>query len=353
MKLADVSIRRPVFATMIIGALVVLGIFSYPKVAVDLMPNVDFPIITITAVYPGADPSVIEKKVVDKIEEAVNTLSGLKVLRSNCLDSVGQVILQFKLSRNTSEAAQDVRDKLATIQRQLPKDLQLPVVQKFDLGSMPVISVALSGRIPIRRLSKIAKDLKETLQKVNGVGGVTLVGEKETEVQIQLKRNRLAAFGLVGNDVARALQGGNLEMPGGRIEGRTLEFTVKMKGEVTSLRQIEQLVVANVLGRFIKIRDVAVVKMTSADARSSSSLDGQTAIALVIRKRSGANTVAIAREIREVVKKLRGTLPPEVKMAVPVDNAEFIDIDPTEYLDEITSEAGTGGNTGFLIKIHE
>lgn len=325
MKLADVSIKRPVFATMIIGALVVLGIFSYPNVSVNLMPSVDFPIITVTTVYPGADPSVIEKKVIDKIEEAVNTISGIKILRSTCLENLGQVIIQFKLSRKSSEAAQDVRDTLASIQRQLPKDLELPVVKKFDIGSMPILSIALSGQIPIGKLTKIAKDLKETIQKISGVGGITLVGEKELEAQIQLKRNRLAAFNLVGNDVVRALQAGNLEIPGGRIEGRKREFSVKMKGEVSSLKQIEELVVTNILGRFIKIKDVATVKMTTADARSSSSLNGRSAIAIVIRKKSGTNTVAIAHDVRKLLKKVRKTLPKGVSMAVPVDNAEFIE----------------------------
>lgn len=325
MKLADVSIRRPVFATMIIGALVVLGLFSYPNVSVNLMPSVDFPIITITTVYPGADPSVIEKKVIDKIEEAVNTISGIKILRSTSLENVGQVVIQFKLSRKSSEAAQDVRDTLASIQRQLPKDLELPVVKKFDIGSMPILSIALSGKVSIGRLSKIAKDLKETIQKISGVGGITLVGDKELEAQIQLKRNRLAAFNLVGNDVVRALQAGNLEIPGGRIEGKRREFSVKMKGEVSSLRQIEDLVVTNIMGRFIKIKDVATVKMTTADARSSSSLNSRSAIAIVIRKKSGTNTVAIAHDVRKLLKKVQKTLPAGVSMAVPVDNAEFIE----------------------------
>ena len=324
MKLADVSIRQPVFATMLIGALVVLGLFSYPKVAVNLMPNVDFPIITITVVYPGADPTVIEKKVIDKIEEAVNTISGIKILRSVSLENVGQVIIQFKISRKGSEAAQDVRDTIASIQRQLPKELELPVIKKFDIGSIPVLSVALSGKIPISDLSKLAKDIKEQIQKVSGVGGITLVGEKEREVQIQLNRNRLIAFGLVGNDVVRAIQAGNLEIPAGRLEAHSSEFSVKMKGEVTNLRQIKELVITNIMGRFIKIKDIATVKFTTAEARSSSSLNGQSAIALVIRKKSGTNTVAIASDIHKVLKKIRKRLPKNIQMAVPVDNAVFI-----------------------------
>ena len=325
MKLADISIKQPVFATMIISALVVLGIFSYPNIGVNLMPNVDFPIITVTAIYPGADPTVIEKKVVDKIEEAVNTISGVKTLRSVCLENVGQVIIQFDLTRKSSEAAQDVRDKISGIQRQLPSGLEPPTVRKFDVGALPVATLALSGPQSQRELSAMAKKVKELLQKIPGVGGVTTVGQKEREIQILLKRNRLDAFGLVGNDVVRALQAGNLEIPGGRLERTTKEISVKMKGEVRNLDEIKNIVIINIMGRFIKIKDVAEVKDTVQDARSSSALNGKPAIALIIRKQSGTNTVAIAQMVRKEIKKLKKTLPSSIQLIIPTDNAEFVE----------------------------
>ncbi len=324
MKLADVSIKRPVFATMIIGALVVLGIFSYPQVGVDLMPNVDFPIITVTAIYPGADPTVIEKKVVDKIEEAVNTIDGVKMLRSVCLENVGQVIVQFNLSRKSSDAAQDVRDKISSIQRELPSGVEQPTVRKFDVGALPVMTLSLAGGRNIRELSKIADDFKERIQKVSGVGGVTLVGKKDREIQVLLKRNRLDALGLTGNDVVQALQSGNLEIPGGRLDMPRKEVSVKMKGEVRNLDEIKNVVITNVLGRFIKVKDVATVVDTEEEARSSSALNGRSAIALIVRKQSGTNTVRIAAMVRKELKRLRKMLPANVKMAIPTDNAVYI-----------------------------
>jgi HAE1 family hydrophobic/amphiphilic exporter-1 len=173
MKLADVSIRRPVFAVMLIAALLVFGLVTYPRIGVDLFPNVEFPIVSVTVVYPGADPASMESKVADPIEEAVNSMSGIKILRSVNLESVTQVIIQFELSVDREVAAQEVRDRISAIQRNLPTEIEPPVVQKFDVGAAPIMSVALSGKLAPRDLTKLADDVvKERIQRLAGVGSV-------------------------------------------------------------------------------------------------------------------------------------------------------------------------------------
>src|SRR5688572_15554089 len=171
MSIADVSIRRPVFAVMLIAAMLVFGALAYPRIGVDLFPNVEFPVVTITVVYPGADPETMESKVADKIEEKVNTLAGIKVLRSVNLESVTQVIVQFELEVPIDQAMQDIRDKMSEVAKELPQGIDPPTVQRFDVGAAPIITVALSGNLGPREMTQLADDVvKERLQRVTGVG---------------------------------------------------------------------------------------------------------------------------------------------------------------------------------------
>ncbi|MFH2005000.1 MAG: efflux RND transporter permease subunit [bacterium] len=324
MKLAQVSIQRPVFATMMIASLMVLGVFSYPKVGVDLMPNVDFPFVTVTAIYPGADPVVVEEKVVDKLEESISSINGIKTLRSVSVESVGQVIIEFELNIDPDVAAQDVRDKVAAVQRLLPKEVEAPVVAKFDVGAAPILSLTVSGNLPVGKITQVAKDLKESLQKLQGVGGIDVVGGREREIHIQVDRKRLDALSLSSDDVTRALQLGNIDIPGGRMERGSYEFSLKTTGQVTSLRELQQIVVRSMGGRAIRIGDVATVVDTVEEERSYADLNGANAVSLVLRKKSGANTVAVAARVRKELAKVRKTLPKGVTVIVPIDNSTFI-----------------------------
>jgi HAE1 family hydrophobic/amphiphilic exporter-1 len=326
-KIADVSIRRPVFATMLIAALLVFGLVSYPRVGVDLFPNVEFPIVTVSVVYPGADPASMESKVADPIEETLNTMSGIKFLRSVNLESVTQVIMQFELSVDREVAAQEVRDRVSAILGRLPSDIEPPVVQKFDVGAAPILSVALSGKMAPRDLTKLADDVvKERIQRVAGVGSVDLVGGRDREIQVLVDPARLAGLGLAVEDVTGALRAQNLDLPAGRIlEGRR-ELAVKTKGEVGSIAEIADIVVVTPPGGApIRVRDVAQVIDGTEEARSHSSIDGVSAVALVVRKQSGTNTV----EIAEAVHAELAALAPQVeklggRISVPTDNSPYI-----------------------------
>ncbi|MBN1606612.1 MAG: efflux RND transporter permease subunit [Polyangiaceae bacterium] len=326
MNLADVSIRRPVFATMLIAALMVFGLISYPKVGVDLFPSVEFPFITVTVIYPGSDPETMEREVAEPIEEAVNTLGGIRSLRSINQEGVSFVLIEFELEVNQDKAMQDVRDKVARIQNDLPKAAEAPVVDKFDIGSAPIMTVALSGELAPREMFRVAdKIVKEELQRVNGVGSVELVGGRNREIHVYLDPDRLSGYGLCVDDVASTIRAQNLEVPAGSYQSGTRDLTVKTKGQVESAQQIAELLLPGARG-MVRVRDVAQVVDGIEDAESASFLDGEPAVSLSIKKQTGANTVAVA----EAVKKSVASLLPRVEKAgarltIANDTSDYIE----------------------------
>jgi HAE1 family hydrophobic/amphiphilic exporter-1 len=326
MKLAEVSIRRSVSAAVLNLVLIVLGAVAYPRIGVDLFPEVDFPVATVTAVYPGADPGVVETKVVDKLEEAINTIGGIETMRSVSLENVGQVIVQFGLERDIDEAAQDVRDKVSAVSSQLPADLDPPIVEKFDVGAAPILTLVVSAEQPLRDVTKIADDVvKAALQKIDGVGKVDLVGGREREIHVNLRRDMLAWHGLTPTDVARAIQAQNLEVPGGNINTGLSQLSVKTKGEVDSAEKIGELTIASVHGVAIPVKAVAEVIDAEEEAQSASNLDGKTSVLLVIQKQSGANTVEVAHGVKDELEKLGSRLPAGYSIDIAVDNSVFIE----------------------------
>jgi hydrophobic/amphiphilic exporter-1 (mainly G- bacteria), HAE1 family len=326
-RLADVSIRRPVFAAMLILALMVFGGLAYPRIGVDLFPNVEFPVVTVTVVYPGADPETMESKVADPIEESVNTLSGIKVLRSTNLESVTQVIVEFELDVKVDQAMQEIRDKIAALERDLPPGIDPPTIQKFDVGSSPVMAVALSGDLAPRDLTELAdKVVKERIQRVAGVGNVDLIGGREREIHIEIDPARLAGLNLSIDDVSNALRSQNLDLPGGSLERGGRSLSVKTKGEVSTAEEIGTLLIPNPRGTLVRISDVARVEDSVEEATSASFLDGKSAISLVVRKQSGANTVAVASAVKKELELLRPRIEKAgAALTVPTDNSVYIE----------------------------
>ncbi len=326
MKLADVSIRRPVFATVVIGTFVVLGIFAYRNVGIDLFPSVDFPVVTVTAIYPGADPENVETKVVEKIEDAVATLDGIRRLRSTCAENVGLVVIEFELHRKADQAAQDVRDRISRILHDLPDDVDPPAVEKFDIGAAPVVVAALSGDVPIRELTYLAEHtVRDRLQSVRGVGGVEVVGGREREIKVWIDPLKLQAHRLAVDDVIKALRAQNLDVPAGVLREDGHQYVLKTLGEVHDPRAVGDIVITAMAGAPIRVRDVARVEDGEEEAFSHATHDGRPAVVLVVRKQAGTNTVAIARRIREEVKRIDASLPRGVHLGIPIDNAVFIE----------------------------
>jgi len=327
MKLSDVSIRRPVLATVMIAVLVVFGVFGYLKIGIELTPNVEFPIVTVTAIYAGADPETIETKVVDKLEESINAVTGIKMMRSTSMESVGLIVLQFELERKADEALQDVRDKIAAVQADLPEGVDPPVAQKIDMGAAPVLSLSLSGELPTRELTRLADDVvKQRIQTIRGVGSVDIVGGQDREFHVWVDPRKLEQYWLVVGDVVQAIALQNLDVPGGRMDVGDRELVVKTRGQVSSKEELEDIIITAGLGTPIRVRDVARVEDGEEEARSYSSLNGTSAVAITVTKQSGANTVDVARAVKEAVEQLR----PRVEAAgatltIPVDNSTYVE----------------------------
>jgi len=326
MWISNTSIRQPVFTTMVISALVVFGFIAYRGLGIDLFPKIDFPIITITTVLPGADPETIETDVTERIEEAVNTINGVKSLRSQSSDSVSIVVVEFELDRDVDVAAQDVRDKISLTRSILPSDIEDPLIQKLDPDAMPILAVALSANRPIREVSDYADNVvKERLERIRGVGSVEILGGRDREIRVWLRADRLAAYRLGVDEVAMAIQSENLEVPGGRIESGRQELMVRTRGRIQRPDDFGAIVVSQRPTGPVYLRDVALVEDGMADERSLSRLNGERAVSLLIRRQSGTNTVEVAHLAKAALEELRTNLPAGYTMILADDTSKFIE----------------------------
>ncbi|MBI1816327.1 MAG: efflux RND transporter permease subunit [Deltaproteobacteria bacterium] len=325
MRLADICIRRPVFATMLIAFLVVLGLFSYRRLAVDLFPNIDFPIVTITTTLKGAGVEEMETGVTKPLEEAINTIEGIDELRSVTKEGLSQIIVIFLLERQREAAAQDVRDKVASILSQLPEGTDTPVVDKFDVESSPILSIAVSGNRDLREVTEIARKLvKEDIETLKGVGSVSLTGGLERAINITVDTGKLAAYNLSVQQVKAALRAQNLEIPGGRVDQGQKEMILRTMGRITSVADFQKLIVGNVQGRPITIADVARVTDSFVEPRTLARLDDRPAVSLLVRKQSGTNTVQIIDVVKQRLDELRKVLPQDIQLEVIRDHSRFI-----------------------------
>jgi hydrophobic/amphiphilic exporter-1 (mainly G- bacteria), HAE1 family len=298
-SLVDLCVRRPVFATMLLVALVVVGLASYRDLGLDIFPKVDIPTVTVTTRLPGASPEEVESQVTKRIEEVVNTISGIDELRSTTIEGQSQVFVSFILDRDIESAAQDVREKVATILSQLPQGTEPPVIEKFDVDAAPVLALVVSGRRSAREITELAdKRVKRALEGVKDIGAVTLVGQRKREIQIAVDPNRLTAYGLSIQQLQTALLRQNVEVPGGRLTGEGREEGLRTLGRVTAVGDFETIVVAETLRGPVRVRDVAQVLDAEEEPRTLSRLDGQNAVSLLVRKQSGTNTVAVVDRVK-------------------------------------------------------
>jgi HAE1 family hydrophobic/amphiphilic exporter-1 len=324
-KLAELCIRRPVFATVLILALVVVGAFSYMQLGVDRFPDVDFPFVTITTVLPGAAPEEIETEITDKIEEAVNTISGIEELISTSSENVSLIQMQFVLEKNGDIAAQEVRDKVNSVLADLPQDADPPIVEKIDADADPVISIALSGPASQREISEYADEvLKRRLETVTGVGQVRLIGERLRQINVIADPAKLSSLGLTSADVVRALESQNVQIPGGKVEQSRRDMTLRTYGRVSSPQEFGLLPVATRNGYPVRVRDVARIEDGMEDEESVASVDGQPAVVLQIRKQSGTNTIAVVEALKERFADLAPEIPKGWKAEIVRDQSTFV-----------------------------
>ena len=324
--LSGVAIRRPVFTAMVMFGLVVLGFFSFRRLPIDQFPDVDLPVVTVQTIYPGASPESIEREVTKRMEEAFNPVNGVKRITSVTLEGVSQVIVEFDLGVSVDQGAQDLRDKIEAIRRDLPADIEQPVVQKLDPAAQPIISLALASRTTaIPELTVMAsEDIRRQIESVEGVGEVRVTGGLEREVRVFLQPDRLQSVGVTVPEVMGALQRQNLEAPAGRLERGTTENLVRVTGRITEARQFGDVIITNRNGRPIRVKDVATVEEGTEEERSLALVDGQRAVSLDIQKVSGANTVEVAEAVHAAVERIREELPKGVELQVVQDNSVFI-----------------------------
>lgn len=328
MWLSDLSIRRPVLAVMLIGALVALGWVSLQRIGVDLFPRVEFPYVTVQTVLEGASPDAIETDVTDTIEGQVNTISGIKSLTSQSFEGASQIMIEFGLSENGDVKAQDVRDKVNLAIRDLPQDAEQPIIQKIDPDAEPILSVMLSGDMPTRDLTEFAdKTVKERLQRITGVGQVTILGGRKRQIRVWLDADKMRAYNVTADDVVNALRRENADVPGGNLElsGQHAEFAVKTKGEVKRIEDFRNLVVSfRQLALPTLLGDVARVEDGAEDERTFATLNGKPGISLEIRRQSGQNTLEVAQAVKAEIENIRKILPPGVDMILARDTSLFI-----------------------------
>jgi hydrophobic/amphiphilic exporter-1 (mainly G- bacteria), HAE1 family len=321
--LANVSVRRPVFATVLILFLTVVGIVGYNKLSVDRFPKVEIPVVAIVTRLAGAAPEQIETEVSDKIEEGVNTISGIDELRSVSSEGVSQVFITFLLEKNVDVASQEVRDRLSTVLPLLPKGTDPPVVTKVDPDAAPVLLVALDARRPVKEITELADQrVRHALENVPGVGQVTIIGGRKRQIQVRLDPIKLRAAGLTAADVQRAIVAQNATAPGGAIETGPDRLTVRVKGRVDSVPALGDVVVREQAGHAITINEVGKVVDGEEQAETTARSDGRPAVVVSIRKQSGENSVQVVDALRARIAELQRTLPGGYTLEVIRDNTE-------------------------------
>lgn len=324
--LAALCVRRPVSASVLILSLTVIGTFSFTRLGIDQFPNVDIPTILVTTRLPGAAPEQVESEVTDKIEEAVNTISGIDTLTSTSSEGVSLVVVGFTLEKDADVATQEVRDKIDRVLPLLPRTITQPTVERRDPDAFPVLTVALTADEPLRDITEYAdKILRRRLESSEGVGQVLVLGGRRRQINVWLDAEQMLAQGLTVNDVSRALQAQNSDVPGGRIEQGAQALTLRTRGRVESADAFGDVVVRNVQGHPVLVRDIARVEDGMADVGTLASVNGDPTVLLQIRKQSGTNTVAIVNGVKERLTELEPTLPPGYRIRIVRDQAEFIE----------------------------
>ncbi len=325
-KLAELCVRRPVFATMLVLALTVVGVFAYFGLNVDLLPKVDFPTVSVTIANPGASAEDVETEITKRIEDAVNTISGIDELRSTSVEGLSRVMITFNLEKNGDVAAQEVRDKVSITQPDLPETAKAPVIQKIDLDAQPIIQIAVSAPRPLRDVTEIAdKRIKQRLENIPGVGQVELVGGLKREIRVWVDPEKMRAYNLSVADVANALRNQDIELPAGSVTEGARELTVRTLGRVLDARQFNEISIISRGPYVVKLKDIGHAEDSTEEPETAARLNAQPAVTLVVQKQSGTNTVNTAHEVKARLAELQKTLPQDIKIQLVNDQSVFIE----------------------------
>jgi HAE1 family hydrophobic/amphiphilic exporter-1 len=327
MRIADISIKQPVFITMVITLIVVLGVVSYTRLGVDLMPDITLPIIAVTTVYPGVGHEEVEQQVTKAIEDVVSSINGLDKLSSTSSEGVSVIIAQFKLEKDAQLASNEVRDKISTIRSTLPRDILEPLIDKFDPSSAPIASygiVSRGGRLSISDLrTLVADEIKPLVERVDGVGTVNVIGGLEREIQVRVDNDKLSLFNLSMAQVGLAIRSENLNLPAGRVTQQNFDFLIRTRAEFQKVEEINGIIVASPGGNPIYLRDIATVNDSFKTRKTIARINGVENVTLVVLKRSGTNTVKVADGVKTAMVRIARSYP-DLDIKLSTDESVFI-----------------------------
>ena len=326
MFLSDLSIKRPIFASVMMLALVTLGIFSYRRLAIDMFPDVEIPILSIVTKYPGASPETVEREVTKRIEEAVNPISGVKHVISTSRESVSTVVVEFNLEVKINEASQEARAKVNAIRGDLPQGIEEPIIQKLDFSAIPIVSLAVRSDIlsPKDLTTLVEKKVKRRFENISGVGKIDLVGQSKREVNINIHPTRLEALGMGVDEVIAGLQSENVNTPLGRLNRNNSEYPLRISGKPEVVDRFKTMIIGQRNGRPVMLSEVAEVNDGIEEQRSLAFVNGVQAVSLDILKQSGANTVGVVELVKKEISKLQNELPPGTKIEMVRDGSIMI-----------------------------
>ena len=326
MWLSDLSIRQPVFITMLVAAVLVTGGLFYSRMAMDLLPDASLPIVAVRTVYPGADPQEVERSVTKVIEDEVASINGVQGVRSSSMDSVSLVVVEFAMETDPKRATDDVRDRVNAIRNSLPADINEPLIDKVDLNAAAMMTIAVadtSGRLSPEELRTMVDDVvKPRLERVNGVAALDVTGGHVREIHVDLKVDRLKAYGVPPQQVIQAIRGENLDVPGGRVSDGGAEELVRTEGRVRSLEQLGALSVSTPRGATVKLRELADISQGFEEVRAISRLNGREAVVADVRKQSGTNLVQVAGAVRQEIQRLQAEYP-DLRFGIAYDQSTF------------------------------
>jgi HAE1 family hydrophobic/amphiphilic exporter-1 len=326
MILSDLSVKQPVFATMMMVALVVLGIFSYKELSIDLFPNVDFPVVTVQTIYPGVAPETVETEVTKRIEEAINPIEGVKHISSTTTEGVSIVVAEFELGTNINTAAQDVRSKVSALRRDFPTGIEEPIIERLDPADLPIISLSVaSPQLSPKDLTSLTeKVIQKRLENIEGVGSLKIVGGERREIQVYLDPERMKAYGLTVPEVILALKRENIEVPAGKVQSGAVEELVRIEGKVSDPSMFQSLIVKTIRGVPVSLSEIATISDGYEEQRTLALINGKRALALELRKQSGSNTVDVAEAVKAALPALNRELPGQTRLGVIKDSSTFI-----------------------------
>jgi len=331
-NIVEFSIKRPIAMTMVILSMIVMGVFSYSKINLDMLPRIDIPVVTVSTAFPGANPQNVETLISKPIEDAVTSITGIETLKSDSLEGFSNVIIEFDQGVDVDTVAADVREKVSAIRNKLPEDAKEPVILKLDINALPIMSLGISAERPVERIYTLAKDvIKDELQQVEGVADVDFIGGREREITILLKHEILKEYGFSPYSLAALVAQKNLNLPSGHITRSQREFAIRLEGEFASVQEIREMEIPLRNGKTLRLKELGDVQDSYEEFRQGVRLNDRPCVAMIIKKRSDANSVKTAKLVRERISQLLEKLPGDVKIDVVRDRSQFI-VDSVEDL---------------------